>query len=102
MRLHQSWDYLHLLFSIAPTLLGVNDNLLISGVSFVGVEELVTETNAATELRNLFARLHTPQPKERGHPRQQTFYQERNPLIEDSHPFRISNGGRVASPVVAS
>ena len=43
MRLHQSWDYLRLLFSIAPTLLGVNDNLLISAVSFVGVEELVTE-----------------------------------------------------------
>ena len=43
MRLLQFWDYLRLLFSIAPTLLGVNDNLLITAVSFVGVEELVTE-----------------------------------------------------------
>ena len=43
MRLHQFWDYVRLIFSFAPTLLEVNDNLLISAVSFVGVEELVTE-----------------------------------------------------------
>ena len=44
-RLHQFWDYLRLLFSIAPVLPEVNDNLLISAVSFVGVEESVTETD---------------------------------------------------------
>ena len=44
-RLHQFWDYLQLLFSIAPMLPEVNDNLLISAASFVRVEELVTETD---------------------------------------------------------